>query len=141
MHSTSSWIEASPEKVSVIRPPGASPGSKLTASSDRTLLPLEGFTFFSLAPNTRSNSERRALPPVILPVAARFRRLLPNEPVDDRREALLRGQIGHVGDPHHRVLKKGRHDGEILLVKGDEFQFGHGNRAAFGMGLPCSGMT
>src|SRR5262249_2172860 len=54
MHSTSSWIEASPEKVSVRRPPGGSPGSKLTASRDRTRLP-EGLTFFNLAPNTRSN--------------------------------------------------------------------------------------
>ena len=56
MHSTSSWIEASPEKVSVnYARSGASPGSKLHGQQRQDAAPpLEGFTFFSLAPNTRS---------------------------------------------------------------------------------------
>ena len=126
MHSTWSWIEASPEKVRMTLPAGASSGSKRTASSDSTLSSALGLTCLSLAPNTRSNLERRPPPLEVLAVAALRR--LPVEAVEHGGEALLRRLINHVADAHHRILEMRRDDGEVLLIEGDQFERLHGGR-------------
>ena len=126
MHSTWSWIEASPEKVRMTLPAGASSGSKRTASSDSTLSSALGLTFLSLAPNTRSNRSavRRRLKSLPLPPCADF----PIEAVEHGGEALPRRLIDHVADAHHRILEMRRDDGEVLLIEGDQLERLHGGR-------------
>ena len=72
-------------------------------------------------------AQRRA-PPLIGVVGSGLRRLFPVEAVENGGEAPLRGDIGQVPDPHHRILQVRRHDLEILFIERNQLKLVVGHR-------------